>query len=299
MKKVEIETKVNKKQQDYIEKHHDAVLKDPEIKKLINDNKISAEEIDNNLGLFLKYFDDRKGCQNCVSLQNCSHAKNGIKTDIQICNQKLVFKNVYCPKYYQDEEHNKFLNNYLERSFGKFYVGLTSNNIGEQKFVTENLITESITILKWYTDNDSNNLFIEGEDGSGKTLLSAILSNYCAKKGKTVAFYDVPMVCQTVRTVNTYSDEYRKIVNDLREADVLVLDNLMYERPSIEFRDGILMAALTYRNANAKKTIFTGINHKQLNHFYDITEYGDKDIQKGNSIANLIMNDCTVIGLKK
>lgn len=299
MKKIEIENVVNKKQQDFIAKNHKVVLNDPEFSKIIQNNTVTDQEIDGNLGQILKYFEDRKECLNCVSLQNCGHAKKGIKTEIQICNQKLVFKNVYCRKHYQVEKENKFLDNYLERSFGKSYANLTSQNLAQQKFVTENLLAKSIRIMKWYTSNESNNLFIEGNDGSGKTALSAILTNYCADKGKTVAFYDVPRVTQSVRTFSPYSDEYRKITNNLNNAEVLVLDNLMYERPSIEFRDGILMPTLIYRNANAKKTIFTGINHKQLNGFYDITEYGDKDPQKGNSIANLIMNDCIIIKLEK
>ena len=299
MKKIKFDTVINKKQQDFIDQNHEVVLNDSEFKKIVQDNKISDQEIDGNLGQILKYFADRQECQNCVSLQNCGHAKKGIKTEIQIYNQKLIFKNIYCHKHLQVEKETKFLNNYLARSFGKSYADLTSSNLVQQKFVTENLLSESIQIMKWYTNNDSNNLFIEGDDGSGKTVLSAILTNYCADKGKTVAFYDVPLATQTVRTVYPYSDEYKKITNDLNNAEVVVLDNLMYERPSVEFRDGILIPTLVYRNANAKKTIFTGINHTQLKGFYDITEYGDKDIQKGNSIANLIMNDCIIIKLKK
>ncbi len=112
---------------------------------------------------------------------------------------------------------------------------------------------------------DSNNqqfergIWIHGWANIGKTHSSIALLNKFASKGKTVAFVNVSdLRAKTQATFNlspfNNSDNY---IEQIRSADVVVLDDLGSERPTPWFKENVLLPIIDFRFKANKLTIFT------------------------------------------
>lgn len=194
-------------------------------------------------------------CETCQGLQYCSQPMQGRLKNL------VIDESGYPEEQYVD---CRYLDLYSQtRTHEKNYrVSHLSESEYQIDFRSFDLSKESREYLQAYVAitqsvDDKKGIYLYGQPGVGKTYMMAALANDCAKKGKRVSFVKVPQLMADIRT-NMKDNEYRlELLQKLRHADVLFLDDIGAEAISAWTRDEILLPVLDERMAKGKKTYFT------------------------------------------
>lgn len=120
----------------------------------------------------------------------------------------------------------------------------------------------ALQAAKAFLQDDSVGLFYFGTPGTGKTLLASILAQEMLKSGKSVIFGDVPSLLEDLRgSYDAMSNlKITKLMDDLAETDLLVLDDLGTESPT-EWAVERLYLIINQRY-NAKKPVIVTSNFR-------------------------------------
>lgn len=240
-------------------------LKEENFKKLVNKLKLSDE-------LGMKYtsklentVEELKNCSKCKHLIECKNKVNGCVYYPTINNNRLEFNYVAC-KYKNKELEEQSIKR--SKTFG-LSEELKNAHISD----IYNDDNKRVEIIKWIINfynnypKEKKGLFLHGSFGSGKTYLIAALLNELAKKDyKTVLVYYPELLTKLkssfdIEGENNYSD----LLIAVKQADILLLDDLGAETVTNWSRDEILGTILQYRMENNLSTFITSnLNIEEL-----------------------------------
>ncbi|NQX83464.1 MAG: ATP-binding protein [Mycoplasmataceae bacterium] len=111
--------------------------------------------------------------------------------------------------------------------------------------------------------------WLYGISNSGKTYASIALLNMIALKGKSVAFVNISdLVAKTQDSFRNFNAYSGNALEQVKKADVVIIDDLGSERPTPWFKENILLPIIDYRVKADKTTIFTSNSN--------ISKYGNK-----------------------
>lgn len=251
---------------DYILKNeYIKAMKDEHFKKLVNKLKITEEIGMKYTSKLENTVDELNKCSKCKNLIECKNSVNGCVYYPTLNEGRLEFNYVACK--YKNKQLEE-LNVKRSKSFG------LSNDLKNARMSDIDINdTKRVEIIKWlkkFYDNypkDKKGLFLHGSFGSGKTYLIAALLNELAKKDyDTVLVYYPELLTKLkssfdVNGENNYSD----LLNTLKNADILLLDDLGAETVTNWSRDEILGTILQYRMENNLSTFITSnLNIEEL-----------------------------------
>jgi len=100
-------------------------------------------------------------------------------------------------------------------------------------------------------DNYMDGLYIHGNYGSGKTYLLSAIANELAMNGVKTAIVFFPDLCRELKRT-MFKDDSEEIINDLKNVDVLVIDDFGAENLTAYIRDDVLGPILNYRWSMSK-----------------------------------------------
>jgi DNA replication protein DnaC len=153
----------------------------------------------------------------------------------------------------------KIKKNYLIRNFpdSRLNVFLNIESIGKEIDVTKEAVLRYYRKVLNHPEN-AYGVFVYGNVGIGKTYTTIALANEFAKRDKLVAFVNCADIGYKLKQgfdlPNSVNDE---IVNKMKEADVLFLDDIGAEDEKIWFYNNYLLIILNYRMDHNKLTFFT------------------------------------------
>ncbi|HEU5229006.1 MAG TPA: ATP-binding protein [Ktedonobacteraceae bacterium] len=109
-----------------------------------------------------------------------------------------------------------------------------------------------------YAENPQGWLLLVGPNGCGKTHLAAAIANQCLDNGSVVLFAVVPDLLDHLRAAfaPTASEVYDQLFSKMREAEVLVLDDLGAQQSS-PWANEKLFQLLNYRYNMSMPTVIT------------------------------------------
>ncbi len=149
----------------------------------------------------------------------------------------------------------------------------------------ENAFEHAKNFVEQYRkDHYVKGLFIYGMNATGKSYLLSAIAHALAEKGSTVLFVYMPDLARSIKQgMNEGNLEER--INMLKQADILMMDDLGGENMTTWFRDEILVPILQYR-LSAKLPVFMSSNYDfmQLMEFLSVT----KDDTNRTKAARLI-----------
>ena len=234
------------------------------IKKL----KVTKKEYDYYLGYFLSYYEDRIACKDCQKIENCpKEIKGTVLKLIRKEDNSIEREYALCPKR---EEQRKLTNNYLIRDFND---DLLKVDLGSMEMKSQRKEYEK-KIMQIYLGKIKEGMFVCGSAGSGKSFPLIALCNQFVKNDKKCAFVDVKTFIESLKNTFSYNKEnYVKLMDTVKNVDVLVLDNLGEEKQSEWVRDDVISTIVDYRNKNRSLTFITSCyTLEELEKMYNVAK---------------------------
>ncbi|HHU55170.1 MAG TPA: ATP-binding protein [Acholeplasmataceae bacterium] len=228
-----------------IENIKNEILKDKEIVNFIRKHKISEE-------LFLKYinvFYQQKLandiCNACLGKKPCEMDVYEMQSKLEYNYGTITRKYIHCP--YLDKVNEDF----LEMLF------FPETQITGKIFDTPERL-DVINAINEYMQNPKENkgIFIHGAFGTGKTFILLWIAKQLAKLKLKVVFVYYPDLVRHIKS-SIVNNKVEDIVNKLKTADVLMLDDIGGENNTNYIRDEVLGPILQYRMLGNMPTFMT------------------------------------------
>ncbi len=248
-------TYINNDLDNSLKKEYIKSLKDINFKKLVNRLKIQ-EEIGMKYTSKLEHtVSELKNCEGCKGLIECKNSVTGCVYYPEVNNDKLDFNYVTCKYKTKDliEQRKK-----KSKIFG-LNKTLESASMG-------NIINDDdkrIELIKYITNfyhnypKEKKGLYLHGSFGSGKTYLITALFNELSKKNYNAVIIYYPEMLNKFKATFDTKDSFNEIFNEIKKADLLLIDDIGAETVTNWSRDEILGTILQYRMENNLSTFLT------------------------------------------
>ena len=227
------------------------LIKDPYIMKVLSDGQVGRDFIEENWVEFLDFQEDVQKCKDCMGLYQCHKVSKGMKQAVHVENHHL--KTILVPCKYGKEILEK------QNILSHITVSNVSDDLllSDLKSIKDIMNKELASTIDHFLSNTSKKgLFICGPSGCGKSTLAGFLTRSLAKQGYRLGYVHFPTYLIDLK--NSFSEFGNdNNIEELRNVDYLVIDDLGGENVTGWSRDEVLAAVLTYRNQNKKITLFT------------------------------------------
>lgn len=267
-----------------LDKVINAVKKDP----LFKDVEVTLL----NLNSCLVMQEEYSNCKNCPGLANCPNSNKGYYTIFKdndfvltkckkkkeydtINSQNKLIKTLYMPK------------NIREASLDKFQI-----NTEERTEVYKKVCN----FLTNYETSHQKGLYLYGTYGCGKTYILGALANALAKRNITSLLIYFPDLIRELKD-SLKDDRFSNIINELKEIDVLMLDDLGSENLTSFVRDEVLGPVLNFRMGEGKSIfISSNLTPTQLREHLKIVD-SSEDLTKAMRIVSRIFETSEAINM--
>ena len=231
----------------------DGLMQDPVIRKFILDYDLKHEEIIRSLNVFLTFKDEREICENCPNLEECKLATVGFSPRLEYHPSYIELSYGRCKYNRFNQTSDNIFAMYVPKKIFKASLD-DLDLIGDTRKSINNYI---LRLLKDYSkDNFIRGMYISGKYGTGKTYILAILANELAKLGHKVYFAYYPDLARELKS-SIGDGSLEDKITSIKEAEILMLDDIGGEYFSEFIRDEVLGPILQHRLLDNKPTFFS------------------------------------------
>lgn len=157
--------------------------------------------------------------------------------------------------------------------------------------------------IKNYNKDRLKALYLTGSFGSGKTYLISALFNELAKQNISSVIVYFPEFLRTLKSsFNDIENSYNERFNYVKNAKLLLIDDIGAENLTIWGRDEILGTILQYRMQENLPTFFTSnLNMKELEEHLSITTSSSDKVKARRIIERIkyLTDEMTLIGINR
>lgn len=227
------------------------VLKDKEVKQIIIDNNLQQEDIDLNLNTFLAFNLRNKKCKNCKGLENCKQKDRGYKPSLSYGASRCDINYVECDYLLNELEKEMKENNLILISSGLQKHNLDNIYINDAR---NNVLTSIKSCIANYENNiPTKGLYIHGKHGTGKSYLLSFIAKTFANNNRKVILAYYPDLARSFRS-SISSGTLEDLIEDLKNVEVLALDDFGGETLTAYIRDEVIGSILHDRMCNNRLT---------------------------------------------
>ena len=189
----------------------------------------------------------------------------GYKVSIKINEDVVEWE--YTPNTKNTEEAKKIYDKSLDYSYKlpvdwKKYYLLNLNDVNWTENKRELAKACKFILSEIKNKRKPKGMWIWGNNNSGKTYATIALLNMVADLNKKVAFVNIPeLIAQTQAAIRSSSNNYSIYIEQIKKADVVVLDDLGSERPTPWFKENVLLPIVDYRLKANKTTIINSTSN--------------------------------------
>jgi primosomal protein DnaI len=249
-----------------------------------------------NLNRLYQMTTEFRACQECPGLAKCPNDMQGHSTDIscvQAAGQwQLNDYKTACSKWTANEQQQQ-----IRRRITSFYVDETI--IGNPYVESEMIKLDAnraiaVNQLQNYVHTTINNglqkqgLYLKGDFGTGKTYLAGYLLQKLAKEGFSGVIVYMPEFVEDAKALMFDPQKLKETITLMKNADLLVFDDMGAENLTPWVRDHVLGAILNHR-MNRKPTFYTS-NHDldDLEKHFSFTHKEGEEKHKGQRLMDRI-----------
>lgn len=278
------------------EEAYEEILGDPEIAKAIEAHGIDRERIPAFISDLDDYLLNRAKCRGCLGLDGCKQPVKGHAPLLKP--QSGMLKVGYGPCHF--ERSQQHLNNIksfhmpaeiFQADFKNFFVE------GAQR---REVRDRAISFIHDYSQGIiGKGLYLHGSFGTGKTYILSAIASTLSRMGVTCGLVYFPELIAEIKAGFGNNDSSYEKVEQLKNMEVLMLDDIGSEAMTSWMRDEVLGRILNYRMQRQLPTFFTSnMTYQALRQHYSYSQKGEVEEMKGARILERIMALSTPVELK-
>lgn len=267
------------------------ILQQPDVKAFINEHhdQITSSMIDRSLGKLYEFITQSKNCRECSSLEECKSIIPGYEPKLVLKSDGIDVHYVPCRhKILADQKRE------AEKLIQCLHVPreILAANFGEVTLETPGRIKAvkkaEQFVQQYAPDRFQKGLYLYGPFGTGKTyLLGAIANALALKKVPSMIVYVPEFIREMKQSIHNHTLEEK--LNLVKQAPVLMFDDIGAESMSSWVRDEVYGPILQYRMLEKLPTFFTSnFNLKDLEHHFTYTQRGEEEKLKAGRIIERI-----------
>ena len=265
-------------------------LKDDEFVKVANELDVSDEIKARYTSNLQEIAEINIICDNCKGLENCPYDIVGLRKVAVANNNVINFMYKKCDYKEKDDKEKAYLNNIYSYKMPKDIREASFKNI----YKDDSNRLETIKYLKKFYDSYKKKeiekgLYLYGNFGCGKTYLISALFNELAKKDvKSTIIYFPELLRSLKASFNNPEENYEERFSSVKEANLLLLDDIGAEKLSDWARDEVLGVILQYRMEEHLPTFFTSnLSLKELEEHLQINKSSEDKIKARRIIERI------------
>lgn len=238
------------------------IEKDKELIDELTKLGINEKELPFYVNILFDYKCQKDECSKCPGSAACNSERKISYMRLAINDSgKLSYNLGPCP---EEAERERVKANYLYRDFDDDLLSATIKK-GQKKNGTE------FKLVSCMGNKEHPWAYVTGASGSGKSYKIIGICNDFAKNGFKVAYLNFPQRSEEMKNMAMKDrDNYRRMINRLSVADVLVLDDFGDEYKSDYLFDTVLLPLLLDRARKGKTTYFvSAYSLKELSSIYN------------------------------
>ncbi|MCK5388253.1 MAG: primosomal protein DnaI [Candidatus Izimaplasma sp.] len=243
----------------------EGLFQDPSLSNFFIENDLNAMVIEDYLSNLLAYKIEKDLCVGCAGLNECKQDAAGLEPLLKYENDKIKTFHKEC-KYSlirtQEAQKDGLISAmYMPKMiFDASFEDYDTNTPARME-----IYKYMMSFIRLFPMGEKvKGLYIWGEYQKGKTYTLASLANELIKKGYTVVIAYYPdLVREFKSSISTGGVE--KLISKLKQADIVMLDDIGGEGKSAWIRDEVLGPILQYRLLDEKPTFFSSnVSRKEL-----------------------------------
>lgn len=246
---------------------------DSVISDFLVENDISTRIVEDSLNDLLIFKRSIDKCDSCTSLLSCNQDIKGIQPMLKFENNQIKVANKECIYKYEANKKSSqkhllsalYMPKMIENADLEDYRTNTQARIGIHKYMMK--------FLKTYSSGKKmKGMYLEGQYQKGKTYTLAALANELSRLGfKVVIAYYPDLVREFKASISKGNLDV--IIKQLKEVDILMLDDIGGEAQSAWVRDEILGPILQHRLLDEMPTFFSSnVERKELGKYLVISD---------------------------
>ncbi|BAQ11723.1 primosomal protein dnai [Bacillus sp. OxB-1] len=263
--------------QDFLSEHADAV-----------DKGI----VDRGLGKLYEYAGASHGCDKCPDLDNCINIMKGYEPLLTLSRGLIDVDYKKCPSKVKDDAVRNVSKMVRSYYMPKDVMEAKLQNIDifydDSRVTAVRAAKDFLNALDETGKLPERGLYIYGPFGIGKSYILGALANELATRSiRTVAVY-VPEFLREVKQ-SIQDQSFNEKIDFVKQAQVLMLDDIGAETMSAWTRDEVLGTILQFRMAEQLPTFFTSnFSYQELEHHLTYSQRGEKEVVKAARVMERI-----------
>lgn len=249
-----------------------------------------------NLNKLYQYVNEHRSCANCPGLDQCPNDYEGHYTMLsceELNGSLLVHdRKVACKKLIARRNEDQ-----VKRRIRSFYVdetalqaGYSANEILSNDMERAKAVAAIMRYINQTTEEglQPKGLYLAGKFGTGKTFLMGYMLHELAKAGYSGVIVYMPEFVEDLKTMFGEPQKLKETVDLMKEADLLVFDDIGAENLNPWVRDHVMGTILNYR-MNRKPTFYTSnLDLDALQRHFSFTSKDGDEAHKGERIMDRV-----------
>ncbi|MBN2982859.1 MULTISPECIES: ATP-binding protein [Cohnella] len=279
-----------------VEQLAERVLRDPLVMKLRSRYPgLDERTLRINMNRLHQCAAEYRNCKECPGLERCPNDMQGHYTRIT-CDQvngrwQLYDHKAACPKWTAYEQQEQLRRRITSLNAN---IDFDADYDLEEMFDLDPERINAVHQMLAYIDRtqeqglQKKGLFLMGSFGTGKTYMAAFLLHKLAKAGYSGVIVYMPEFVEDAKALMMEPQKLKETLTLMKEADLLVFDDIGAENLSPWVRDHVLGAILNAR-MNRKPTFYTS-NHDfdSLERHFSFTHKEGEEMHKGQRLMDRI-----------
>lgn len=292
---------INRETEDMYQEVLQRVLSHPKTKRLIQENKnVTKEMIENDLLVVNEYISAHSELEPCESVEACTNNPKGYLPKVDVRNNRIHLVYEPCESKKREDEYKRrkalidaqFVSSDIKDATFETIEHHAGTN---RKVIHQQLMKKAIDILE---GKHVKGLYLHGQFGVGKSYFLGALANELSKHRISSVLIFVPEFISRLK--GGFGDgSTQRILDTVKSAEVLVLDDLGAEDVTPWVRDEVMSNILHYRMVEHLPTFITSnFSMEELEKNYRKTSANGIEETKSRRILERLRALCDEIELK-
>ncbi|MEN0663559.1 primosomal protein DnaI [Caldifermentibacillus hisashii] len=267
------------------------IMSHPDVRAFLleHQDEISGPMIDRSLGKLYEFVSQSRGCKECPSLEQCKNIIPGYEPELVLVNNGIDVHYVPCRLKRLADEKKK-----MENRIQCLYMpkDILQASLGNVILDTDNRMQAVDKVEQFISNYGSEHFqrgfYFYGPFGTGKTYLLGAVAHELAGIGISSIIVYVPELIREMKQAISDHTLNEKI-DMLKNAPVLMFDDIGAEAVSSWVRDEVLGPILQFRMLERLPTFFTSnFNLNELEHHLTYSQRGEEEKLKAARIIERI-----------